>query len=182
VARIRSQEPFVAACLLVVIGAGLVAVAAGLSKVLGAVIGGLLLAGTEYRRQVEVTIEPFKGLFLGVFFVSVGMTLDIRTLVANPLLVLGASGGMILVKSLVVTPLARVFGVNWRDALRMGLLLGPGGEICFRHRRGCPHRALVSAGCCKHGIAPDRRARGPAQSSIEGERSASTENQYGGRF
>lgn len=131
VARIRSQEPFVAACLLVVIGSGLVAAAAGLSMALGALIGGLLLAGTEYRRQVEVTIEPFKGLFLGVFLVAVGMTLDIRILVANPLLVLGASGGIILLKSLVVTPLARVFGMNWRNAMRTGLLLGPGGEFAF---------------------------------------------------
>src|SRR5215469_621601 len=131
VARTRSAELFVAACLLVVIAVGLATVAAGLSMALGALIGGLLLAGTEYRRQVEVTIEPFKGLFLGVFLVSVGMTLDIRILVANPLLVLSASGGMIFLKSLVVTPLARIFGVNWRNALRIGLLLGPGGEFAF---------------------------------------------------
>src|SRR5215813_3438557 len=131
VARTRNAELFVAACLLVVIVVGLATAAAGLSMALGALIGGLLLAGTEYRRQVEVTIEPFKGLFLGVFLVSVGMTLDIRLLVANPLLVLGASGGMILMKGLVVTPLARTFGLNWRNALRMGLLLGPGGEFAF---------------------------------------------------
>ena len=90
VARTRSQEPFVAACLFVVIGAGLATAAAGLSMALGALIGGLLLAGTEYRRQVEVTIEPFKGLFVGVFLISVGMSLDIRTLATHPFLVLGA--------------------------------------------------------------------------------------------
>lgn len=131
VARTRSQEPFVAACLLVVIGAGLVTAMAGLSMALGALIGGLLLAETEYRRQVEVTIEPFKGLFVAVFLISVGMTLDIRTFGAHPLLVLGASGGMVLLKLLVVTPLARAFGVIWRNALRTGLLLGPGGEFAF---------------------------------------------------
>jgi len=131
VARTRSQEPFVAACLLVVIGAGLVTATAGLSMALGALIGGLLLAGTEYRRQVEVTIEPFKGLFVGVFLISVGMSLDIRTLVARPLLVLGASGGVVLLKLLVITPLVRTFGVNWRNALRTGLLLSPGGEFAF---------------------------------------------------
>ena len=131
VARTRSQEPFVAACLLVVIGAGLVTGTAGLSMALGALIGGLLLAGTEYRRQVEVTIEPFKGLFVGVFLISVGMSLDIRTLVARPLLVLGASGGVVLLKLLVITPLVRTFGVNWRNALRTGLLLSPGGEFAF---------------------------------------------------
>lgn len=131
VARTRRQESFVAACLLVVIGAGLVTAAAGLSMALGALIGGLLLAGTEYRRQVEVTIEPFKGLFVGVFLIAVGMTLDIRTLGAHPLLVLGASAGLVLVKLLLVTPLARAFGVQWRNALRTGMLLGPGGEFAF---------------------------------------------------
>ena len=69
-----------AACLLVVIGAGLAAAAAGLSMALGAFIAGLLLAETEYRHEVEVTIEPFKGLLLGLFFVSVGIGLDLARL------------------------------------------------------------------------------------------------------
>src|ERR1700675_2082894 len=85
VARTHSPELFVAACLLVVIAAGLATAAAGLSMALGALIGGLLLAGTEYRRQVEVTIEPFKGLAVGVFLISVGMSLDIRIVSAYPL-------------------------------------------------------------------------------------------------
>jgi CPA2 family monovalent cation:H+ antiporter-2 len=146
VARTRSQEPFVAACLLVVIGAGLVTAMAGLSMALGALIGGLLLAGTEYRRQVEVTIEPFKGLFVGVFLISVGMTLDIRTLSAHPLLVLGSSSGVVLLKLLVVTPLVRAFGVNWRNALRTGLLLGPGGEFAF---------VIIAVALAKHLLAPE---------------------------
>jgi CPA2 family monovalent cation:H+ antiporter-2 len=131
VARTHSPELFVAACLLVVIAAGLATAAAGLSMALGALIGGLLLAGTEYRRQVEVTIDPFKGLFVGVFLVSVGMSLDIRTLIAQPLLVLGSSAGIVVLKLLVVTPLTRVFGASWATALRTGLLLGPGGEFAF---------------------------------------------------
>ena len=85
VARTRSTELFVAACLLVVIATGLATAAAGLSMALGALIGGLLLAGTEYRRQVEVTIEPFKGLFVGVFLISVGMSLDSAPSAAQPL-------------------------------------------------------------------------------------------------
>jgi monovalent cation:H+ antiporter-2, CPA2 family len=87
VARTRSAEVFVAACLLVVIVTGLASAAAGLSMAFGALIGGLLLAGTEYRRQVEVTIEPFKGLAVGVFLIGVGMSLDIRTVGAHPSLV-----------------------------------------------------------------------------------------------
>jgi monovalent cation:H+ antiporter-2, CPA2 family len=131
VARTRSPEVFVAACLLVVIVTGVATAAAGLSMALGALIGGLLLAGTEYRRQVEVTIEPFKGLAVGVFLITVGMSLDIRTAVVQPLLVLGAAGGTVFLKLLVVTGLSRVFGLNWLNALQTGLLLAPGGEFAF---------------------------------------------------
>jgi CPA2 family monovalent cation:H+ antiporter-2 len=131
VARTRSAELFIAACLLVVIVVGLATAAAGLSMALGALIGGLLLAGTEYRRQVEVTIEPFKGLAVGVFLISIGMSLDIRTAAAEPLLVLGGAGCMVLLKLLVVAGLARAFGLNWAHSLHTGLLLGPGGEFAF---------------------------------------------------
>jgi CPA2 family monovalent cation:H+ antiporter-2 len=131
VARTRSPELFVAACLLVVIATGLATAAAGLSMALGALIGGLLLAGTEYRRQVEVTIEPFKGLFVGVFLISVGMSLDIRTAGTDPVLVFGAAGGVVLLKVLIIAPLTRVFGLSWASGLRTGLLLGPGGEFAF---------------------------------------------------
>ncbi len=146
VARTRSAELFVAACLLVVIASSLVTAAAGLSMALGALIGGLLLAGTEYRRQVEVTIEPFKGLAVGVFLISVGMSLDIRTLGAHPLLVVGAAIGMVLLKMLVIVPLTRAFGLNWANCLRSGLLLGPGGEFAF---------VIVSVALGQHLLPPD---------------------------
>jgi monovalent cation:H+ antiporter-2, CPA2 family len=146
VARTRSPELFVAACLLVVIATGLATAAAGLSMALGALIGGLLLAGTEYRRQVEVTIEPFKGLLVGVFLISVGMSLDIRTALADPLLVFGAASGMVLLKLLIVTPLTLAFGLNRANGLRTGLLLGPGGEFAF---------VIVSAASGEHLLAPD---------------------------
>jgi len=113
VARTRSAELFVAACLLVVIATGLATAAAGLSMALGALIGGLLLAGTEYRRQVEVTIDPFKGLLVGVFLISIGMSLDLGTVAAQPLFVFGVAGGIVLLKLLVIVPLARAFGLNW---------------------------------------------------------------------
>lgn len=131
VARTRSAELFVAACLFVVIATGLATAAAGLSMPLGALIGGLLLAATEYRRQVEVTIEPFKGLFLGVFLISVGMSLDVRTIGLYPWPVIGGAVGLVLVKVLAVAPLARAFGLSWAAGLQTGLLLGPGGEFGF---------------------------------------------------
>jgi monovalent cation:H+ antiporter-2, CPA2 family len=129
VARTRSDELFVAACLMVVIATGLAAASAGLSMAVGALIGGLLLAGTEYRRQVEVTIDPFKGLFIGVFLISVGMSLDLRIVAAHPLFVLVAAVGMVVVKTAVIMPLARLFRLSWGSGLRAGLLLGPGGEF-----------------------------------------------------
>ncbi|MGD0104760.1 MAG: cation:proton antiporter [Rhodopila sp.] len=146
VARTHSAELFVAACLLVVISIGLATAAAGLSMALGTLIGGLLLAGTEYRRQVEVTIEPFKGLFVGVFLISVGMSLDIRTVGAHPLLVAGTAIGVPLVKLLLIAPLARVFGLHWGDGVRGALLLGPGGEFGF---------VIVAVATSEHLLAPD---------------------------
>ena len=131
VARTRSAELFVAACLLVVMATGLATAAAGLSMALGALIGGLLLAVTEYRRQVEVTIEPFKGLFVGVFLISIGMSLDIRMVATHPLLIFGGAAAVVLLKLLVVVPLVRAFGLSWAIGLQTGLLLGPGGEFGF---------------------------------------------------
>ena len=131
VARTRSPEFFVAACLLVVIACGVAASAAGLSMALGALVGGLLLAGTEYRRQVEMTIEPFRGLLVGVFLISTGMTLDLHLLVASPGLVIGAALALLMVKALLIAGLGRCFGLTWVQGLQTGLLLGPGGEFGF---------------------------------------------------
>jgi CPA2 family monovalent cation:H+ antiporter-2 len=146
VARTRSAELFVAACLLVVIATGLATAAAGLSMALGALIGGMLLAVTEYRRQVEVTIEPFKGLFVGVFLISIGMSLDIRTMATHPLLVLGGAVAVVLLKLLIVAPAVRAFGLTWATGLQTGLLLGPGGEFGF---------VIVSVAIGEHLLAPD---------------------------
>ena len=131
VARAKSEELFMAACLLVVIGAGLVSALTGLSMALGAFIAGLLLAETEYRHEVEVTIEPFKGLLLGLFFVSVGIGLDLSILAAKPLLVLGMAIGMIVLNASVVFGLARLFGLRSPPAIEAGLLLAGGGEFAF---------------------------------------------------
>jgi CPA2 family monovalent cation:H+ antiporter-2 len=131
VARAKSEELFMAACLLVVIGAGLVSAVAGLSMALGAFIAGLLLAETEYRHEVEVTIEPFKGLLLGLFFLSVGIGLDLSILAAQPLTVLGITVGLITLNASVVFGLARAFKLPWRSAAEAALLLAGGGEFAF---------------------------------------------------
>lgn len=131
VARAKSEELFMAACLLVVIGAGLVSAMTGLSMALGAFIAGLLLAETEYRHEVEVTIEPFKGLLLGLFFLSVGIGLDVSLLAAKPLVILGIALGLVTLNATVVFGLGRLFGLTTRGALEAGLLLAGGGEFAY---------------------------------------------------
>ena len=131
VARARSEEMFTAACLLVVIGAGLISAAAGLSMAIGAFIAGLLLAETEYRHEVERTIEPFKGLLLGLFFLSVGISLDLTRLAAQPALILGLAAGLVAVKLTLTALGARIMGVKAPAALEIGLSLAAGGEFAF---------------------------------------------------
>lgn len=131
VARTRSPELFMAACLLVIVATALVAAGSGLSMTLGAFVAGLLLAETEYRRAIEATIDPFKGLLLGVFFVSVGMNLDPAQLVAAPGAILGLSLGLLLIKGAVVLAGGRIMGIPRSVALETALLIGPGGEFAF---------------------------------------------------
>ena len=131
VATTRSPEFFMAACLLVVLGSALTAAGSGLSMALGAFVAGVLLAETEYRREIEVTIEPFKGLLLGLFFVSVGAGLDLSVLTAHPAEVLALTAGFVVVKALALFVLARLFGASNGVAAEVALLLGPGGEFAF---------------------------------------------------
>ena len=130
-AKGQGQEMFVAASLLVVVGAGVAAQAAGLSMSLGALIAGLLLAETEFRREVEISIEPFKGLLLGVFFVGVGIGLDLDAVAADPVAVFGLAAMLTLVKAGLIFGAARLWGLNTRSALETALVLGPAGEFAF---------------------------------------------------
>lgn len=131
VASTRSPEIFTATTLLVVVGTAVATASAGLSMALGAFVAGLLLAETEYRRAVEATIDPFKGLLLGVFFFSVGMTVDPAVLIARPLLILAAVIALLLVKGLVMAVVARAFRLSWPVAIETAFLTGPGGEFAF---------------------------------------------------
>ena len=131
VAQTRSPELFMAASLLVVIATALVAATSGLSMALGAFVAGLLLAETEYRRAIEAVIDPFKGLLLGVFFLSVGMGLDVTAIARAPIAILACAVGVILIKAAIVFVLARLFRLPPRVGLEAGLLLGAGGEFAF---------------------------------------------------
>jgi monovalent cation:H+ antiporter-2, CPA2 family len=131
VATARSTEVFIAAVLFVIVGAGVIAEQAHLSMALGAFVAGLLLAETEYRKAIEATVAPFKGLLLGIFFFTVGMNVDFRELWHEPLLLIGSVVSLIVVKALVLTGLGRFFRLPWPVAVETGLLLGPGGEFAF---------------------------------------------------
>src|SRR5271165_1509607 len=131
VAETKSPEFFMAACLLVVLGDGLAAAASRLSMALGAFVAGLLLAETEYRREIEVTIEPFKGLLLGLYFVSIGAEINPALILARPGLILGLAAALAAAKGLTLIGLARAFRLPARVGAEMAMLLGPGGEFGF---------------------------------------------------
>jgi CPA2 family monovalent cation:H+ antiporter-2 len=146
VASTRSRDLFIATALFVIIAAAVVSSQAGLSMALGAFIAGLLLAETEYRRAIEATIEPFKGLLLGIFFFTVGMEIDVRELLHNPLLLAGAVVGLIAAKSLIVVGLAKLFRLSWPVAVELGLLLGAGGEFAFVSIALAARSGLIDSG------------------------------------
>jgi CPA2 family monovalent cation:H+ antiporter-2 len=131
VARTGSPELFIAACLLVILATGLATAAVRLPMELGSLIAGLLLAETEFRRQIEVTIEPFKGLLVGVFLISVGMSLDLGNIVADAPRLLAAGTALLAIKLAVIVALAWGFGLRWAIGVQAGLLLGAGGEFGF---------------------------------------------------
>jgi len=127
----RQPDVFMALILLSTFGIAGLSAAAGLSMALGAMIAGLLLAETEFKHEVELMVEPFKGLLMGLFFMTVGMSIDTRQVLDAPLLLAGALAGLVLLKALVVALIARIGGLPWGRAVEGGLLLGQGGEFAF---------------------------------------------------
>jgi CPA2 family monovalent cation:H+ antiporter-2 len=127
----RQPEIFMALVLLTALGIGGLSAAAGMSMALGALIAGVLLAETEFKHEVELMIEPFKGLLMGLFFMTVGMGMDLRQVAAAPLWIACAVVGLVAIKALVVTLLLRIGGQGWGRAVEGGLLLGQGGEFAF---------------------------------------------------
>ncbi|NNG24453.1 cation:proton antiporter domain-containing protein [Telluria aromaticivorans] len=127
----RQPDVFMALILLSTFGIAGLSAAAGLSMALGAMIAGLLLAETEFKHEVELMVEPFKGLLMGLFFMSVGMSIDTRQVLDAPLLLAACVAGLVLVKAAVVAVLLRAGGLPWGRAVEGGLLLGQGGEFAF---------------------------------------------------
>lgn len=145
----RSPELFMAATLLIVIATAAATHAAGLSAALGAFLAGLLFAETEFRHEIEVDIEPFKGLLLGLFFMSVGMVIDLGAIVAAPLWTGLSILGLFLLKAGLIAGLARLFAFTTPQAAEIGLLLGQGGEFAF----------VVLALAMNHALLPEPTAQ-----------------------
>jgi CPA2 family monovalent cation:H+ antiporter-2 len=131
VAALQARELFVAVNLFLVVGTAVAAGAAGLSMAIGAFVAGLMLAETEYRKAIATTIEPFKGILLGMFFFTVGMSVDVRELARAPLTLIAAVGGLIAIKAVLLAGLARLFRLSLPAAMETGLMLGPAGEFAF---------------------------------------------------
>jgi CPA2 family monovalent cation:H+ antiporter-2 len=130
-ARHRQPDVFMALILLSTFGIAGLSAMAGLSMALGALIAGLLLAETEFKHEVELMVEPFKGLLMGLFFMTVGMGMDPLQIVQAPLWLACAVALLILLKGVVIAPVLRLGGLPWGRAVEGALLLGQGGEFAF---------------------------------------------------
>nr|WP_319565378.1 glutathione-regulated potassium-efflux system protein KefC [uncultured Rhodoferax sp.] len=131
IARSNTPEIFTAAALLLVVGTAALMQWVGLSMALGAFLAGVLLAESEYRRELETDLEPFKGLLLGLFFIAVGMSIDFGVLLASPGLMAAVVVGFLAVKSAVIFSLARMMKLPYQERPVFTLLLAQGGEFAF---------------------------------------------------
>lgn len=131
VSKYGSSEVMTAAALLIVIATAIGMQEAGLSMGMGAFVAGMLLANSSFRHQLETEIEPFKGLLLGLFFIAIGMNLDLSLLVAKPLFIVSASVALVLIKTAIIFSILRIAKQRKTDAIRIGLMLSQGGEFAF---------------------------------------------------
>src|SRR5688572_9772700 len=131
IGRLGERELFVVAGLFAVIGSAALMHALGLSVALGAFVAGVMLAESPYRHELESDVEPFRSIFLGLFFLAVGMLLDLPVIANSPLFVLGIALALIAIKAVIIAGLARAFGNSWPRSVRLGLLLSQAGEFGF---------------------------------------------------
>ena len=131
VASSGSREAFAAIALFIVAATSLAVSWAGLSMALGAFLAGALLAESAYRHQIETDIEPFRGLLLGLFFISIGMRLDLSLVADRWLVIISGAAGLVAIKAALLYGLSRLFGAAHADALKVGAVLSQGGEFAF---------------------------------------------------
>ncbi len=131
IAATRMREVFTAFSLLLVIGTGLLTDKAGLSMALGTFMAGVLLAESEYRHELELNIEPFKGLLLGLFFIAVGMSVDLSLVLERPVLIVVATLGFMVIKAVVLYGIGALAGHGKGDRVLLAILMAQGGEFAF---------------------------------------------------
>jgi len=131
IAKLGNSDAFVALTLLLVLGISWMMELVGLSLAMGAFVAGVMLADSEYRHQIEADVLPFRGLLLGVFFMSVGMSLNPGTVADNLVVVLGATVGLLAIKTALIFIIARIWRLSTPTALRSGFLLSQAGEFGF---------------------------------------------------
>ena len=131
IGNLGEREMFIVAALFTIIASAAVMELLGLSTALGAFIAGVMLADTPYRHELEADVDPFRSILLGLFFLAVGMLVDLGVIAERPLFVIGLAAALILVKAGIIMGLARIFGMDWRTAFALGLLLSQGGEFGF---------------------------------------------------
>ncbi|GAB0119205.1 monovalent cation:proton antiporter-2 (CPA2) family protein [Acidisoma sp. 7E03] len=131
IAATRLRELFTATALLLVFAVTALMQAVGVSPALGAFLAGVMLAENEFRRELEADIEPFRGLLLGLFFITVGASLDFKLVAEHPVLVLGLTVGLMAIKGVAMTGLGRLFHLTMGDARMVGVSLSQGGEFAF---------------------------------------------------
>ena len=144
VASTENSDMFFAAVMVIVIGSGLMASYFGLSMALGGFAAGLLLAETEYRRLIESLIEPFKGVLLGVFFITVGFEINPVLIYDNLGVLMLMLAAIIIAKALVIVPVGIYFGHSLPKAIQLSLLLGPAGEFAFVLLNTATHNGLMN--------------------------------------
>jgi CPA2 family monovalent cation:H+ antiporter-2 len=131
IALLKSQELFIATTLAILLGTAWITELNGLSLALGAFVAGLLIAETEYRAQVQTDLKPFKGLLMGLFFIAVGMKIDLSLLTENIKIILALTASIIFIKSIIVYALARIFGFSRNCSIKAGLMLSQVSEFGF---------------------------------------------------
>ena len=131
IGNLGEREMFVFAGLFAVIASAAVMEALGLSTALGAFVAGVMLADSPYRHELEADVEPFRSILLGLFFLAVGMSLDLHAIAERPWFVLGMAAALILAKTAIIMVIGLAFGMKWRPAFALGLLLSQGGEFGF---------------------------------------------------
>lgn len=143
IGNLGEREMFVFAGLFTVIASASLMQALGLSPALGAFLAGVMLADSPFRHELEADVEPFRSILLGLFFLAVGMSLDLHAIAERPLFVAGMAAALVVTKTVVIMGLARLFGMAWRSAFALGLLLSQGGEFGFVLFAQAQHALLV---------------------------------------